>query len=138
MVSIETKKVIYASLLLLTDKSSDFSRNSPQRWQQTFSYIFFVNWFVHIDSPWIFWREKNIWNDLFFRLLPNSSLHPNCWNYYGDIIQLCNFLMQCYKGHCVGARLNGSKVIHPKYYTVKIYRKLKPTIGMITYRNTVL
>ena len=23
-------------------------------------------------------------------------------------------------------------------YTVKIYRKLKPTIGMITYRNTVL
>ena len=59
---------------------------------------------IPIDSPWIFWRENKIWNDLFFRLLPNSSPHPYCWNYYGDIIQLCNFLMQCYKGHCVGAR----------------------------------
>ena len=58
MVSIETKKVIYASLLLLIDKSSDFSRNSPQRWQQTFSYIFFVNQFVLIHPEFSGGRKR--------------------------------------------------------------------------------
>ena len=67
MVSIETKKVIYASLLLRIDKNRDFSRNRPQRWQQTFSRNF-----LSINLYWftlnVLEGEKKIWNDLFFRL----------------------------------------------------------------------